>query len=243
MGILFQRHTMYFPNDERVLQYAIYREDMIAQLMHGDPIKTTQSRGLVWNYDERIPLSTIKKWKDKIVYDYNLTIEQPMVVNPKVSEDNKYFRFDITYGDVKFLQLVAPTDAIKKFFYNPVSVTHRCYSVIQLINNGTFVLDEVVQTKLITDQVLKHGKDGDGNMFEPHVGMNAYVDLNLRVANPENKNVNRPFILKARVYLKTISIINDNYDYGLASMDTLSFIVNDMTQELIRQYGSSNFIS
>jgi hypothetical protein len=234
---------MYFPNDERVLQYAIYREDMIAQLMHGDPIKTTQSRGLVWNYNETIPLSTIKKWKDKIVYDYNLTVEQPMVVNPKVSEDNKYFRFDIAYGDVKFLQLVAPTDAIKKFFHMPLSVTHRCYSIIQLINKGTFVLDEVVQTKLITDQVLKHGKDGDGNMFEPHVGMNAYVDLNLRVANPENKNVNRPFILKARVFLKTISVINDNYDYGLASMDTLSFIVNDMTQELIRQYGSSNFIS
>lgn len=250
MGILFKRHTMNFPNDERTLAFAIYREDMIAQLMHGDEIKTSSSAGNVWKYDEMIRLNDITWWKGKKVFDYNLFIEPSVVSEVKVSSDNKFFKFDLTYGgnevlkesSYRFLQIIAPTDAMKRFFHLPIELRGKAYTVLHLLSLQTYKIKDIIEAKLITKDVLKHGKDGDGNVFEPHLGFNAFVDLAIDVPETSKQLTNRPFQIKTRVYLKSVDAIETDTDWFDHAKSALDFYVKDACSRLVEVYGNSYFI-
>jgi hypothetical protein len=236
MGILFQTHSMNLPNDDRIKEVAIYRDDMIAQLSHGDDIITTASVNNVWKYDETISLNSITYWKGKKVFDYNLFVQPPLISYPTVSKENSSFRFEIFYSDVKFAQFVVPTDAIKRFYHMPINLEEKAFSVIQLASQEPLVVDEVLNIKLLTDQVLKHGKDGDGDVFLPYVGMNGYVDFNFKINEPSKRLSNRPFLLKSRVFVKSLPNINDRDDIINQALFAYRFYLNDVIKEVSRFY-------
>ena len=250
MGIVFKRHTMNFPYDERTKSVSIYRDDMIAQLMHGDEIKTYTSLGNVWKYDEMIRLNEISWWKGRTIFDYNIFIELPVISDVQTSKDNQFFRFDISYGGNtllkqtphRFLQLIAPTDAIKKFFHLPIDLRGKSHTVLHLLSLKTYEIKEFVEAKLITKDVLIHGKDGDCNVYEPHLGLNAYVDLLIDVPETSKQLTNRPFQLKARVYLKSVDGVESDEHWLDIAKSTLDFYVKDACDRLVEIYGRSYFI-
>lgn len=263
MAFLFRRHSMQYPNDERILMYAIYRDDMVAQLMHGDEIKTTASNNHVWKYEETIPLNSITCWKGKKVFDYYETLEDPVLSKSELSPDNKHVRYDLFYGSssntkdflnnfyvdskktdgFKFLQLSAPTDALKRFFHMPVDINRKSHGLYYLLVNNNYTLDELLSIKRLTNDILKHGKDGDGNVFEPHVGFNAYVDLALKFNEPSKDIATRPFILKVRVYLKSLFATQTDDDITKLALSTLDFYAKDVVAYLTKLFGKTYYIS
>ena len=262
MAFLFRLHTMQYPNDERTLMYAIYRDDMIAQLMHGDEIKTSASNNNVWKYEETIPLNSITCWKGKKVFDYNQTIQEPVLSKATVSPDNKYVRYDLFYGvtpntenfftesfvdskktdGFKFLQISAPTDVLKKFFHMPLDISRKSLGLFYLLSKDNYELEEVLSIHELTTDKLKHGKDGDGDVFEPHVGLNAYVDLALKFNEPNKLIASRPFVLKVRVFLKSLVHTNSKDDIVKLALSTLDFYVKDVAESLTKLYGNGYYI-
>jgi hypothetical protein len=243
MGMLFKRHSMMFPNDERVLEFSIYRDDMISNLMHGDVIRTNRSGLNEWTYDETIPLNDITYWKGKKVYDFNYILEVPVVSYPVLSSDNKFFRFDITYSNIKFLQFIAPTDALKTFFYAPVNFSSQAYIILDTLAQDNYVIKDVLQIKLLSDQIIKHGKDGEGKLFESYLGFNAFVDLNIDISNANSKYYSRNFILKVRLYLKSFDkTLSDDIKLSLYRF-SINDIVKDTNEQLKIIYRTSNYIS
>jgi hypothetical protein len=253
---------MQYPNDERTLMYAIYRDDMIAQLMHGDEIKTTASNNNVWKYEETIPLNSITCWKGKKVFDYYETLEEPVLSKAEMSSDNKYVRYDLFYGatsktndfftnyhvdskktdGIKFMQISAPTDALKRFFHMPIDINRKSYGLYYLLDEGKYDFEELLAVKELTTDKLKHGKDGDGNVFLPHVGFNAYVDFALKFNEPSNIIASRPFILKARVYLKSLLGTETEEDVKKLALSTMHFYVKDVVASLTKLFGNAYYI-
>lgn len=241
-GILFKNHTMNFPNDERTLGVAIYRDDMIKSLHHGDQIQTYTSAGNVWKYDEGIRLNEISWWNGKKVFDYHYFLEVPTLSDIEINPDGSFLRSNLLFGKHKFLQLVLPADYFKNRFNSSVNNRSKVFSVYHLLSNCDYTVKEVLSIKRLTDGVLKHGKDGDGNVFEPHVGHNAYVDLVLSIPDKSKLINGKDVDVKTRVFIRSLFGLDSDDSILNYTKTQLDFYVKQVVGYLAHWYGDSFYI-
>jgi hypothetical protein len=242
MGIVFKNHTMNFPDDERTLNIAVYRDDMIKHIKRGDEIKSSLSAGNVWKFDDSIRFNEITWWNGKKVFDYSYLTQSPVISDPVLNSEGTFFRSDLIYGDKKFAQFIVPAYYFRNKFTSSIYNKSKMYYFYHVLSQCKYHLVEVLNIKRLTDKVLIHGKETESNVFEPHVGFNAYVDFVLSLGDIDEAIGSAPVEIKSRVYLKSIQGTENDEDIVDLARLTLNSYVNDVCKYLTDVYGESFYI-